>query len=209
VILVNLVTLLLFLAQDGKDERTVSGEVVNVEARTLNLSIKKDAAQVVKAALPVADNAAVIIDGKNAKLSDLKPGRIVRVVIRAGSVQRIESVQPASEKPAAKTEEKPAPKPEEKPARPFPIDESVVPKGEKLPDLGGRVLSLFPDGPTTLVTIRQVNEEIPFYLPKDAAITYVGLEKPDQKPTVGYLIYVWLKPGSKDTAAAVRFARAR
>lgn len=208
-ILVNLVTLLLFLAQDGKDERTVSGEVVNVEARTLNLSIKKDAAQVVKAALPVADNAAVIIDGKNAKLSDLKPGRIVRVVIRAGSVQRIESVQPASEKPAAKTEEKPAPKPEEKPARPFPIDESVVPKGEKLPDLGGRVLSLFPDGPTTLVTIRQVNEEIPFYLPKDAAITYVGLEKPDQKPTVGYLIYVWLKPGSKDTAAAVRFARAR
>ena len=75
--------------------------------------------------------------------------------------------------------------------------------------LGGRVLSVFPDGALTLVTIRQVNEEIPFYLPKDAAVTYVGLEKPDRKPSVGYIAYVWLKPGSKDTAAAVRLARPR
>jgi len=82
-----------------------------------------------------------------------------------------------------------------------------VPKGEKLPDLGGRILSAFPDGPMTLVTLRQGNEEIPFFLPKEAAVTYVGLEKPDQKPTVGYLVYVWLKPNSKDTAAVVRLAR--
>ena len=68
---------------------------------------------------------------------------------------------------------------------------------------------MFDDGPVTLVTIEQAGVELPFYLPKGAAVTWVGIEKPDQKPAVGYLAYAWLKPGSKDTAREVRFGRGR
>ena len=105
---------------------------------------------------------------------------------------------------------KPVEKPVEKPAeRPFPVDEAVVARSEKQPDLGGRVISAFEDGPLLLVTIQQAGQELVFYLPKDAAVAYVGLEKPDQKPRAGHTVYVWLKPDSKDTAASVRFARAK
>jgi hypothetical protein len=366
----HLVALLLLLAQDGNEGRTLSAEFTSLEGRTLVVSQKKDNGLVIKVTLSVAEDVSVVIDGVKAKLSDLKPGRAVEVQIRDGAVRRIEAAAPpreggdregsgvngevtriadgalvlglkregqkpaeltlkidkeavilvdgekakledlkpgttvrvlvrrevavrieatrkrdeakpaekpkapeakapekpaekpkapeakapekpaekpkapeakAPEKPAekpkapeAKAPEKPAEKPKapeakasEKPAekpkppevkppeppaeppKPFPVDESIVPKGEKYPDLGGRVLSVFVDGPTILVTIRQNNEELPFYIPKDAIVTYIGLEKPDQKPRVGYLAYAWLRPGSKDTASSVRFGRSK
>jgi hypothetical protein len=332
----HLAALLLLLAQDGKEGRTLSAEYTALEGRTLVVSIKKDSGLVAKVTTPVAEDVSVVIDGEKAKLSDLKPGRAVQILIRDGAVRRIEAPPPSpregsevngevariaegalvlgvkreGQKPAelalkidkesvilvegekakledlkpgtavrvlvrrevavrieaarkrdeakpgekpkapeAKSLEKPAEKPKapeakapEKPAenpkapeakgpekptekpkppevkppekpveppKPFPVDESIVSKGEKYPDLGGRVLSVFVDGPTVLITIRQNNEELPFYLPKDANVTYIALEKPDQKPRVGYLAYVWLRPGSKDTASVVRFGRSK
>ena len=134
--------------------------------------------------------------------------------VKATEKSKAPEVKPAEppkpvEKPKAVEPPKPPPPPPPppEPPRPFPVDESIVPKGGKYPDVGGRVVSLFEDGPTLLVTVRQNNEEIPFYLPKDAAVTYVGLEKPDDRPKVGYLAYAWLKPGSSDTASIVRFGR--
>ncbi|HXX92976.1 MAG TPA: hypothetical protein VEN81_05040, partial [Planctomycetota bacterium] len=170
---------------------------------------------------------AILVDGEKAKVEDLKPGMPIRAWVRRELAVRIEGSRkpdpgkPAgaapepskprpAEVPAAKPVEKPkAPEPPPEPPKPFPVDEAIVPKGEKYPDLGGRVLSVFADGPMLLVTIRQNQEELPFYIPQDATVTYVGLEKPDQKPRAGYLAYVWLRPGSKEIASSVRFGRSK
>ncbi|HLF94231.1 MAG TPA: PA14 domain-containing protein [Planctomycetota bacterium] len=205
--------------REERDGGTVTGEILRVDGRTLVLLIRRDGGRVEEKVLTLDGEAGVVIDGEKAKLADLKAGRMAKVQVRRELAVRLElprtkegerkreperAPEKAVEKPAAK----PVGKAVEKPAeRPFPIDPAVVVKGEKLPDLGGRVLSVFEDGPTLLVTIRQGGSEVVFYIPKDAAVGYVGLEKPDQKPIVGYMVYAWLKPDSKDTAAAVRFAR--
>jgi hypothetical protein len=157
--------------------------------------------------VPLAQSAVVTVNGEKAAAEDLKAGQSVRLQIRRDTVIRVEATKSKeAEKPVEKLVEKPVEKPVE---RPFPVDPAIVGKDEKYPDLGGRVLSVFDDGPSLLVTIQQVAFEVPFYIPKDAKVTFVGLEKPEQKPTVGYLVYVWLKAGSKDTAEVVRFGRSR
>ncbi len=213
--------------REERDGGTVMGEILRVDGRTIVLLIRRDGGRVEEKVLTLDGEAGVMIDGEKAKLADLKPGRMARVQVRREVAVRVElprnkegeqkregdkpaekAVVKPAEKPVERAAEKAVVKPVEKPVeRPFPVDEAVVGKGEKQPDLGGRVLSLFEDGPTILLTIRQGAAELIFYIPKDATVGYVGLEKPDQKPIVGYLVYAWLKPDSKDTAAAVRFAR--
>jgi hypothetical protein len=212
-----------------RDGTAVDGEVVRLEDRTLVILVKRDGQKAAELPLKVDKEAGVAVNGEKAKLEDLKPGTTVRVLVRRDVAVRIEASRKREEaKPAEKPKvpevkapEKPAekpkpaegvkppepPKPPPEPPKPFPVDESIVTKGEKYPDLGGRVMSVFDDGPLILVTVRQNGEELPFYIPKDATVTYVALEKFEQKPRVGYLAYAWLKPGSKDTAAVVRFGR--
>ena len=221
--------------REERDGGTVTGEILRVDGRTIVLLIRRDGGRVEEKVLTLDGEAGVVIDGEKAKLADLKPGRMAKVQVRREIAVRLElprikegerkreperppekAVEKPAEKPVAKPVEKAVEKPVEKPVekivekpaeRPFPIDPAVIAKGEKLPDLGGRVLSVFEDGPTLLVTIRQGASEVIFYIPKEATVGYVGLEKPDQKPIAGYMVYAWLKPDSKDTAAAARFAR--
>lgn len=206
--------------REEKEGSTVQGEFARTEEGMLVLLIRKEGGRTAEQRLKLDKEAAILIEGEKGKLGDLKPGRPVRVLVRREIAVRVEvprregeregERRREGERPAERPAERPVERPVEKPVeRPFPVDETIVPKGDKPPDLGGRVLSVFEDGPLILVTVRQGGAEVPFYIPKDAAVAYVGLEKPDQKPTVGYLVYAWLKDGSKDTAGTVRFGRAR
>jgi len=206
-------------ARDGDREgRTWGGEIAKADAKSVTILVKRDGGRVEDLTFKIEKETPVTVGGEKGSIEDLKPGRSAKVLVQRETAMKIEIARPAPvpekpvEKPAPKAVEKPAEKPVEKPApkpaeNAFVVDETVVAKTEKQPDLGGRVISLFEDGPLILITIRQGTLEVPFYIPKEAAVTYVSLEKPDQKPTVGYLVYAWLKPGSKDSAAAVRFAR--
>jgi PA14 domain-containing protein len=185
--------------RDERDVVTVIGEILRIEGLTLMLVQKKDGGRTEDKVLKIDPEAAVVIDGERAKLEDLKPGRMARILVRRDIAVRVEL-------PRRKRE---ADRPEQTTEKPLVVDETIVGKDEKQPELGGRILSVFEDGPSTLVTIRQGGADVVFYIPSDAEISYVGLEKSDQKPTAGYLVYVWLKPGSKEMAGKVRFARAK
>jgi hypothetical protein len=124
----------------------------------------------------------------------VEPGRRVTVTHRDGVALRVEVVEPP--KPPA-------------PAPLYPVNEKIVPAGTKAPDVGGRVTSAFDDGGTWLVTLRHRAGETAVVLPKEAVVTYVGLEREFRRPTVGHVGYVWLKAGSSDTAAEARFGPER
>lgn len=107
---------------------------------------------------------------------------------------------------------KPAEKPKEEPRREperqgGPYDEKIVGKDEKPPDFQGRVSSVYPDGPTILVTVRRGGEERPIFVTRDTKVIYIDLPKAEERPTAGFGAYVWLKPGSADAAAVVKFSK--
>jgi len=191
--------------RERRDGATVTGEVLKVDERTIALLIRRDGGRTEERVLILGDEAEVVIDGEKAKLAQVGAGRMARVLVRRETAVRIELPRIKGGE-RNREGERPV---EKAPAKPPVVEEAVIDKGVKPPDLGGRVLSVFEDGATTLVTIRQGGSDVVFYIPKDAAVSYVGIEKQDQKPTEGYLATVWLKPGSKDMAATVRFAPAK
>ena len=115
-----------------------------------------------------------------------------------------------------KDDKKEPPKPGEKPKEEVrrepekaggPYDEKIVAPGEAAPDFSGRVASVFQDGPTTLVTIRRGGEERPVFVGRDAKVVYLDFAKTEERPTAGYGAYVWLKPGSSDAVAVLKFTK--
>ena len=111
-------------------------------------------------------------------------------------------------KEPGKTAEKPREEPRREPERAGgPYDEKIVGKDEKAPDFNGRVSSVYPDGPTVLVTIRRGGEERPVFVNRDTKVVYIDFPKSEEKPAAGYGAYVWFKPGSLDAAAVVKFTK--
>ena len=78
-------------------------------------------------------------------------------------------------------------------------------RGEKQPDLVGRVEGVFEDEPLALLVIRKGGSEIPVYTDKGTRVAYVGILREGRKPTVGYTAHIWLRPDAPDTAETVRF----
>ncbi len=107
---------------------------------------------------------------------------------------------------ARRGEDRPGPPAAEEPVL---IDEAVIPKGERRPDLVGRVATAFQDGPTLLLTVRTPAGEAPIFVPAGTPTAHFGVKNEGGKPQVGSVAYVWLKPGSKDTAVRVHFAERR
>jgi hypothetical protein len=95
---------------------------------------------------------------------------------------------------------------------PIAIDETVVSRNEKEPDLVGRLRSAFVDGRTILLNLRvpaspgEEARDVAIFA-EESSFRYVGLEKDQQKPFSGYIAYVWLKADSQEKAQSVRFAR--
>jgi hypothetical protein len=115
---------------------------------------------------------------------------------------------PKPKPPAAAAKEKPKEEPRREPEKSGgPYDEKIVGPGESTPDFSGRVSNVFEDGPTTLVTVRRGGEERPIFVNRDTKVLYVDLTGAERRPTAGYGAYVWLKPGSPDTAATVKFSK--
>lgn len=107
-----------------------------------------------------------------------------------------------------KTAEKPKEEPRREPEKAGgSYDEKIVGKGEPPPDFTGRVASVFEDGPTTLVTLRRGGEERPIFVTRETKVVYVDLPRAEQRPTAGFGAYVWLKPGSGDAAATIKFSK--
>jgi hypothetical protein len=96
--------------------------------------------------------------------------------------------------------EQPSPKPD----LVGPLDERVVTKGEAPPDVGGRILSAFEDGPSAMLVLKTRQGELPIFLEPDTKKAYVGLAREEQRPAPLLQVYVWLKPGSTDRAREVR-----
>ncbi len=133
-------------------------------------------------------------DGERAREGD-RPREGERPVRRDGDPRPARGEEREVEKPA--------------PAEPpIPVDEKVAPKSEPQPSYVGRVQSVFKDGVNTLLTLKvpgRTPSETSVQMQAATTVSYYGLEKPQEQPTVGYLAYVWLKPGSTDVASAVRF----
>lgn len=87
----------------------------------------------------------------------------------------------------------------------FAVDEKIVPKGAKPPDVVGRVTDVFKDGAVTMVMVRTSAAESPIFIREGTPLTWHGIA--DSKPAAGQMAYVWLKAGSKDAAAKVAFAK--
>lgn len=97
--------------------------------------------------------------------------------------------------------------PEKKPDPPRPeavLDETVVGKDEPRPEIWGRVVGVFEDGATTLLTVRRGGAEVSVFLHKDTKVSFLGA---GAKPAAGQSVYVWLKPGTTDAAATAKFAK--
>lgn len=96
--------------------------------------------------------------------------------------------------------------------KPIVIDESVIPKDERRPDLVARVRSVLVDDPVFILGLRlpagvgELARDVTV-LARAEAFRYVGIEAAEQKPTEGYVAYVWLNPEAKDKAVIIRFAR--
>lgn len=113
------------------------------------------------------------------------------------------------EKPVTpgKTAEKPPEPPRQPERNGGPYDEKVVGKDEAAPDFTGRVTSVFPDGPTTLVTVRRGAEERPVFVTRETKVVYIDLPKAEERPTAGFGAYVWFKPGAPDAAVTIKFTK--
>lgn len=119
-------------------------------------------------------------------------------------------IDPPKEKPKepGKTAEKPKDEPRREPEKAGgPYDEKIVAKGEASPDFSGRVANVFQDGPTTLVTVRRGGEERPIFVTRETKVVYLDLPKAEERPTAGFGVYVWLKTGSADAAAVIKFSK--
>jgi len=118
-----------------------------------------------------------------------------------------EPPRPEKKEPG-KTAEKPREEPRREPERAGgPYDEKIVGKDEKPPDFNGRVASVFPDGPTTLLTVRRAGEERPIFVTRETKVVYIDFVKAEEKPAAGYGAYIWLKAGSADAAALIKFTK--
>lgn len=127
----------------------------------------------------------------------------------ARDVRRAEAEQKREEREKREEERKPpAPEPE-KPKLPS-LDPRVVKDGEPRPDVLGKVVNAFDDGPSTLLLVRTSgNSETPFYLRADTKRVYVELSRGEQRPSPGQQVYLWLKPGETDVALEARFFKDR
>lgn len=115
---------------------------------------------------------------------------------------------PQEKKEARKPAEKPKEEPRREPERSGgPYDEKIVKAGEAPPDFSGRVSSVFEDGPTILVTVRRGGEERPIFVTRETKVVYIDLSRAEERPTAGFGVYVWLKPGSSDAAATIKFSK--
>ncbi len=87
------------------------------------------------------------------------------------------------------------------------LDETVVSKAEKQPDLVGRVTVAIRDNGVTLVTLRipgDAAHDVTVYVRTGAMLRFVGIDPP--LLAVGQVACVWLRPGSKEDVETVRFA---
>lgn len=87
---------------------------------------------------------------------------------------------------------------------------------EPPPDLTGRVISAFEDGPATMLTIhvgwsasKRDHHEASVYLRPGTKIGYVGLKYDERRPMAGHVVWIWLEKDSRDGAAAARFGKER
>jgi hypothetical protein len=120
----------------------------------------------------------------------------------------VEEPRREEKKEPGKVAEKPREEPRREPEKTGgPYDEKIVGKDEQAPDFSGRVASVFQDGPTTLVSVRRGGEERPIFIARDTKVVYLDFTKPEERPTAGYGAYVWLKAGSPDAAAVVKFTK--
>jgi len=130
-----------------------------------------------------------------------------RPVLRDG--ERREGERPVRRdgdpKPERENAEREKPAPAEPPIA---LDDRAVSKNETQPSLVGRVQSVFKDGVNTLLTLRVPGRspaEVSIQVKSASKVSYYGLEKTQEQPTVGYVAYVWLEAGSKDVVSSVRF----
>ncbi|HYE99707.1 MAG TPA: hypothetical protein VEJ18_12395, partial [Planctomycetota bacterium] len=135
---------------------------------------------------------------------------VALAVVRDGDRDRAREVREEKReaRPEKKEEERKPPPEPEKPKLP-PLDARVVKEGEARPDVIGRVMNAFDDGPSTLLLIRTSGGEMPFYLRADTKRAFVELARDDQRPSAGQNVYLWLKPDSTDVAKEARFFRDR
>lgn len=87
------------------------------------------------------------------------------------------------------------------------LDESVVSKTEKQPDLLGRVTAALQDSGVTQLTLRLPGDtprDVTVYIREGAMLRFVGIEPP--RAAAGQVACVWLRPGSKEDVETIRFA---
>jgi hypothetical protein len=113
---------------------------------------------------------------------------------------------PQAKKPETEERKPEPPKPVEPPKPDLlgPLDPRVIGQGEKAPDLAGRIVTAFEDGPSAMLTLRTRAGELAVFLESDTKRIYVGLERSEQRPAPTLQVYVWLKPGTADQALEVR-----
>jgi hypothetical protein len=119
---------------------------------------------------------------------------------RKGISQEPGKVRKPDEAQAKKPEEKKpdppkeAPKPVEpekpKPDLLGPLDPRVVKGGEKAPDLAGRILTVFDDGPASMLTLRTRSGEISVYVQPDTRKLFIELSREEQRPAPLMQVYV-------------------
>lgn len=103
----------------------------------------------------------------------------------------------------------PTPKTPPAPVGAIDLDPAAL-AGEKKPDLIGRVAGAFSDGSATLLMLNVPGPdgaEATVQLRPSTAVSWFGIEKPDQKPAAGMVALVWFQEKSKEVAEKVRFAR--
>lgn len=87
------------------------------------------------------------------------------------------------------------------------LDETVLSKTEKQPDLMGRVTVAIKDGAVTLLTLRIPGDsarDVTVYVRTGAMLRFVGIDPP--QAAAGQVACVWLRPGSKEDIETVRFS---
>ncbi len=115
---------------------------------------------------------------------------------RKGILLPVEVSRPEAKKV---TEEKQV-TPAKQEADPAPVDEKAVLRDGRPPDVSGRIVNLFPDGPLTLLTVRTKSGE-------ERALYLHGDSKVEGKPAAGLAVHAWLKPGSADAVAEARLSK--
>ncbi len=169
------------------EQETLDGEILKVGGGAIKIALTDDEDKGRDRTLAIDPAAVVHVDGRMARVEDLREGRAVRIVAKAGAAVRIETTRREAE----------APPPEEA------IDEKVVPKDGPRPDVWGRVSSLFEDGAVTLLTVRRGAREVSILLGADTKVELKGIEK----PAPGGTVHVWLKPGASDQAQRAIFSK--